>query len=165
MMTSKRQTAVSSAQAITVRSRETGKVYRVIREYRNTLMVTPAWRKHGYSMTMPKTAFEPINPHPNSPEVQDAHTMISENTKAAITALLAVDKTATDDEREAVAAALQGKQSGPAVLTIREVCDRLGRTRQTVYNLVRKGLLTAVSGGTNNTGITTDSLKHYLLGA
>ena len=60
MRRSKTDSAAESAKIITVKSRETGKVYRVIREYRNTLMVTPAWRKHGYKMTMPKTAFYPL---------------------------------------------------------------------------------------------------------
>lgn len=59
MKTSNRQTAAESAKQATVKSRETGKVYRVIREYKHTLMVTPAWRKHGYKMTMPKTDFYP----------------------------------------------------------------------------------------------------------
>lgn len=165
MMTTKRQTAAESAQQVTVKSRDTGKVYRVIREYRNMLLVTPAWKKSGIPFTLPKTSFEAINPPTNNPKNNHDNTMISDHTKAAITALLSVDKTATDDEREAVAMALQGKQSGPAVLTIKEVCDRIGRTRQTVYNLVRKGLLVAVNGGKNNTGITTDSLTHYLKGA
>lgn len=53
----KTDSAALSAKQATVKSRETGKVYHVIREYRNTLMVTPAWRKHGYQMTMPKSAF------------------------------------------------------------------------------------------------------------
>lgn len=54
----KTDTAAQSAKAITVKSRETGKVYRVIREYRHTLLVTPAWLKRGYKMTLPKTAFD-----------------------------------------------------------------------------------------------------------
>lgn len=36
--------AVSSAKAITVISRDTGKVYRAIRAYHHSLLVTPAWR-------------------------------------------------------------------------------------------------------------------------
>lgn len=54
----KTDSAAQSAKAITVKSRETGKVYRVLRAYRYTLLVTPAWLKHGYKMTMPKTAFK-----------------------------------------------------------------------------------------------------------
>ena len=54
----KTDTAAQSAKAITVRSRETGKVYRVIREYKYTVLVSPAWLKHGYKMTMPKSAFD-----------------------------------------------------------------------------------------------------------
>lgn len=54
----KTDTAAQSAKVITVRSRETGKVYRVLRAYRYTLLVTPAWLKRGYKMTLPKTAFD-----------------------------------------------------------------------------------------------------------
>ena len=57
MTTSKTDSAVSSAQH-TVKSRDTGKVYRVIRKYKHTLLVTPAWLKRGYKMTLPKTAFD-----------------------------------------------------------------------------------------------------------
>ena len=46
------------AKQVTVRSRETGKVYRVLREYKYTILVTPAWLKRGYKMTLPKTAFD-----------------------------------------------------------------------------------------------------------
>lgn len=165
MTRSKTDSAALSAKQATVKSRETGKVYRVVRSYRNSLLVTPAWRKHGYKMTMPKSAFLEFNPHPNSPEVSHEAHMISAHTRQAITALLAVDPSATDDEREAVAQALQGKQSGPAVLSIKEVCRRLGRTRQTVYNLVKRGLLQPVRGGGCGgmcTGITTQSLSRYL---
>lgn len=56
-MKSKTSSAAESAKQTTVKSRDTGKVYRVIREYRYTLLVTPAWLKHGYRMTMPKAAF------------------------------------------------------------------------------------------------------------
>lgn len=54
----KTDSAAQSAKTITVRSRETGKVYRVLRAYRYTLLVTPAWLKRGYKMTLPKTAFD-----------------------------------------------------------------------------------------------------------
>ena len=94
--------------------------------------------------------------------------MITEMTMTAITALLAVDTLATDADRERVAAALRGEESGPAVLTIKEVCKRLGRTRQTVYNLIKRGLLQPVKGGGCGgmcTGITTQSLTRYLNGA
>ncbi len=86
----------------------------------------------------------------------------------SITALLAVDTLATDADRERVAAALRGEESGPAVLSVKEVCRRLGRTRQTVYNLIKRGLLQPVRGGGCGgmcTGITTQSLARYLHGA
>ena len=91
--------------------------------------------------------------------------MISEHIKSAIIALLAVDTSATDDEREKVAAALRGEIKGPTVLSVREVCERLGRSRQTVHNLVKAGLLVAVKGGGAkgyNTGISAQSLQDYL---
>ncbi len=50
--------AAQAAKVITVRSRETGKVYRVLRAYKYTLYVTPAWLQHGYKMTLPKSAFD-----------------------------------------------------------------------------------------------------------
>ena len=91
--------------------------------------------------------------------------MIAEHTKAAIIALLAVDKSATDEEREKVATALRGEIKGPTVYTVKEVCERLGRSRQTVHNLVKAGLLTPVKGGGAKgycTGITAESLTNYL---
>lgn len=45
------------AKQVTVRSRETGKVYRVIREYRHCLMVTPADKKRATPFTLPRSAF------------------------------------------------------------------------------------------------------------
>ena len=91
--------------------------------------------------------------------------MIAEHTKLAIIALLAVDKTATDEERQTVARALAGTPPGPVVLSIKEVCRRLGKTRQTVYNLCKRGLLQSVKGAGNkglNSGITAASLSAYL---
>ena len=40
-----------------VKSRETGKLYRVVREYNNQLLVAPAWKKHGTPFTLPRIAF------------------------------------------------------------------------------------------------------------
>lgn len=40
-----------------VRSSETGKQYRVLREYRNCLLVTPADRKRTIPFTMPRSSF------------------------------------------------------------------------------------------------------------
>lgn len=46
-----------TAAPLTVISRETGKRYTVIREYRHTLLVKPAWKRGGFPMTMPREAF------------------------------------------------------------------------------------------------------------
>ena len=96
--------------------------------------------------------------------------MISAHIRDAVIALLAVDKSATDDERETVARALAGQpiSTGPAVLSFKEVCQKLGRSRQGVYNLISRGLLKPVKGGGAaglNCGITADSLDRYLRGA
>lgn len=105
-----------------------------------------------------------ILPTRHNPENQNGNTMISQATKQAITALLAVDPTATDTEREAVALAMQGSND-PAVLKIKDVAKRLGLTRQTIYNMVRRGDLAPVKSGGICTGITTQSLARYLHGA
>ena len=46
-----------TAAPLTVISRETGKRYTVLREYRDKLMVRPAWKRGGFLMTMPRSAF------------------------------------------------------------------------------------------------------------
>lgn len=40
-----------------VKSRDTGKPYRVIREYKHQLLVAPAWKKRGLPFTMSREAF------------------------------------------------------------------------------------------------------------
>lgn len=70
--------------------------------------------------------------------------MISNHTRAAITALLAVDDTATDAERTAVAAAVSGQW---AALTITEAAKRLGCKRPKLYKMLRMGLLHATPDG------------------
>lgn len=47
------------AQGGIVRSKDTGKLYRVIREYAFTLMVTAADKKRSIPFTLPKTSFYP----------------------------------------------------------------------------------------------------------
>ena len=92
--------------------------------------------------------------------------MIAPHTRSAILALLAVDDGATENERTRVADALSAQDS-PVVLSVREVCRRIGRSRQTVHNLVARGLLKAVRGGGEkgcSTGITLASLNAYLDG-
>ena len=42
-------------------SRDTGKRYRVIREYRYTLLVKPAWKKSGYPFTLSREQLAGIN--------------------------------------------------------------------------------------------------------
>ena len=89
--------------------------------------------------------------------------MISPATRDAICALLAADKCATDEEREAVARSLRGESTEPDVVSIKEACRRLGKSRQTIYTLVRRGRLRPVRGaGKFNTGITAQSLTDFL---
>ena len=88
--------------------------------------------------------------------------MIQQHTKDAIAALLAVDKMATTEERNAVARVLSGL---PDVLSVAEVCKRLGKTRQTIRNLIVRGLLTPVKGAGHagyNRGVTAKSVEDYL---
>ena len=42
-------------------SRDTGKRYRVIREYRHTLLVRPAWKQGGLPFTLPRECFTGTN--------------------------------------------------------------------------------------------------------
>ena len=89
--------------------------------------------------------------------------MIAEHTRKAILALIAVDEGATEVERQAIAKVLSGIQGEPDVVTVKEVCARLGRSRQTVYKLLAAGLLKPVrSSGKYNTGITAQSLADYI---
>lgn len=94
--------------------------------------------------------------------------MISNHIRDAIIALLATDTAATEEDREAVALAMSGTPAdGPAVISFKEVCARLGRSRQTVYNLIRRGLLTPVRGAGMagySTGVTASSLAEYIRG-
>lgn len=41
-----------------VKSRDTGKTYRVVREYKNLLLVVPTWKKHGQQFTIDRSAVE-----------------------------------------------------------------------------------------------------------
>lgn len=89
--------------------------------------------------------------------------MIAEHTRKAILALIAVDEGVTDVERQAIAKVLSGIQGEPDVVTVKEVCARLGRSRQTVYKLLAAGLLKPVkSAGKYNSGITAQSLADYI---
>lgn len=51
-MTNKKKDSAAS-----VKSRETGKVYYVVREYKTCLLVRPSWKKGGLPFTLPKSAF------------------------------------------------------------------------------------------------------------
>lgn len=78
------------------------------------------------------------------------------STRKAITALLAVDDTATTEERDRVAIALAGSS---AVLKIATVAERLGLSRPTVYGLIRRGVLR-----TNVDGMVSEvELNRYVL--
>ena len=82
------------------------------------------------------------------------------STRKAIVALLAVDETATPEERDRVALALAG---GAAVLSVKEAMQRLGCSRQYIWRLVKAGRLDPVRGlGDNNRGITEASVAKYL---
>ena len=86
---------------------------------------------------------------------------MTEATRKAIIGLLAVDETASDAERERVARALKGEP--PKVLKFSEVAERLGRTKQTVHNLVNAGLLERVPGaGAFSAGISEESFWNYV---
>lgn len=70
--------------------------------------------------------------------------MISTHTKAAITALLAVDTAATDEERTAIAATLSGQWR---TLTIKDAAKRIGCQRPKLYKLIKEGLLATTPDG------------------
>jgi predicted transcriptional regulator len=65
-------------------------------------------------------------------------------TRKAIVALLAVDETASVEERDRVAAALAGTVR---VMSIAEAAKRLGVTRPTVYAYIQSGLLARSKSG------------------
>lgn len=87
---------------------------------------------------------------------------MTEITRKAIVALLAVDETASEEERDRVALALSG--AAPKVLRIAEVAERLGRTKQTVHNLINAGRLKTVPGaGIFSAGVTEESFRAYVM--
>ena len=65
--------------------------------------------------------------------------MFADYTVKGVCAMLAADPTATEEERSRVAAALRGR--AVTVVKIAEVCRRLGRSRPTVWRLVKGGRL------------------------
>ena len=84
------------------------------------------------------------------------------STRKAIIALLAVDETATPEERDRVALALAG---GVAVVSVKEAMRRLGCSRQYIWRLVKAGKLDPVRGigpAGNNRGIAEASVAKYL---
>ena len=94
--------------------------------------------------------------------------MLSPHIRDAIIALVATDKNATDADRQRVAEALSESPDAPAVVSYTAAGKRLGCTRQTVHNLVKRGKLKSVSGAGSQgrpTGILVSSLSQYLLGA
>ena len=91
---------------------------------------------------------------------------MTEITRKAIVALLAVDETASEEERNRVTLALAGEAptSTPKVLRIAEVAERLGRTKQTVHNLINAGRLKTVPGaGIFSAGVTEESFRAYVM--
>lgn len=94
--------------------------------------------------------------------------MISDHTRDAIVALLAIDKTATETEKQRVAEALSETPDAPAVVSYTAAGKRLNCTRQTISALVRRGKLKSVTGAGAQgrpTGILVSSISQYLLGA
>lgn len=93
--------------------------------------------------------------------------MIGATTKDAIIRLLATDPTATEDEREKVARALAGEHMDAAIIRIADAAKRLGCTRQTIHNLVKRGKLETVAGSGSagsSIGITAESFRRYIKG-
>lgn len=89
---------------------------------------------------------------------------MTEITRKAIVALLAVDETASEEERNRVTLALAGAAPAPKVLKIAEVAERLGRTKQTVHNLINAGRLKTVPGaGAFSAGVTEESFRAYVM--
>ena len=70
--------------------------------------------------------------------------MVSEHTKNAIAALLAVDANATEEERTAVVAAASGQWRA---LTIVEAARRLGCARPQLSTRIREGVLATTPDG------------------
>ena len=84
-----------------------------------------------------------------------------EHTRRAITALLATDECATDEERRRVAAAMAG--DAQPTMTVVEVARRLGVCRPTVYKLLRAGRIQRL-GDMRAEGISRASVERYLAG-
>lgn len=89
--------------------------------------------------------------------------MIQACIKDAICALLAVDKTATDDDRRMVTDALAGRKiSRP--YTYSEVSELLGCHRNSVARLVERGILKTVPGPGGRLRVLAWSLEDYMNG-
>lgn len=80
---------------------------------------------------------------------------MQESTKRAIVALLAVDATATEDERARVSLALA---STWRAISVAAASRMLGVTRPTIYRLVRDGMLSRAADGR----ISEQSIEGYL---
>lgn len=80
---------------------------------------------------------------------------MEESTRRAIIALLAVDATATADERNRVSLALANTWRAVSVAAASRM---LGVTRPTIYRLVRDGMLSRAADGR----ISEQSIERYL---
>lgn len=80
---------------------------------------------------------------------------MTEITRKAIVALMAVDETATVEERDRIAFALAGRVR---VFNVAETAEMLGLSRPTVYDMIKKGELKRTSRGQ----ITEFSINEYL---
>ena len=99
---------------------------------------------------------------------KEDNAMISEQTRKAICALLAIDERATPQERERVAEAMAGEPvDAVATLTIAEACKRLGCSRTTIWRRVNSGKLTGIPGegeARNIRWVTRESVERLLMG-
>lgn len=85
--------------------------------------------------------------------------MMSEWAQAAIIAIANVDPAATDAERERIRVAMQGTRPHGATVRITAAAKLLGVHRNTIYNWIKCGRLTPVTGADGKTiGVTETSL-------
>ena len=92
--------------------------------------------------------------------------MISELARRAICAILAADESATEAERERVAASMRGEPStSRRIYTIEEAASILGRGTRTVRRMCQAGRLAFVpSPGGRIGGVVAESLDRLAKG-
>jgi len=92
--------------------------------------------------------------------------MISEVSRRAICAILAADETATDAERERVAASMRGEpNTARRVYTVEEAASILGRDPRTVRRMCQAGRLAFVPSPSGRIGgVVAESLDRFARG-